>query len=463
MKASSKSAKSPRPTRSTDSTGQRLRSIGESLNRISRELLTASRSSREISSARLDQLEMGSAVLRELTRTGPPLPSTPTPTPPQPQSLSLGPVSISPEGTRVTLPGGSSVTLDEKGVSVDVPAVGNVHLGGNGVVVTRPDGGKVGVGTDGSVTLPGGSVVRPPSLPTDGGAPGGSGFSFPMPSFEFKPMPISIQIPELVVKPLPISIPMLELCSKPFSFPISFPTFPGLPSSFPPGLPSSFPWPELNFPAGYDPAQWSSLSLVHGRRDAALAAALARALQLWKTRARFDALRVTAASAFGSPGCFTGPDLEALLRGEIAGAAVEDRPLFQAMALAVSKNVRRWAEHVTVPGLPWYPIFVAYPGPEAPPTPNIPTPIALCPSASLGQLIVPTEIETAIRTEFTSQGGDGHAVPALTPLCVRLALVLAHWLATYQVMGVFGRGPVPSFAPPAVPVGPVINGVAASM
>jgi hypothetical protein len=35
---------------------------------------------------------------------------------------------------------------------------------------------------------------------------------------------------------------------------------------------------------------------------------------------------------------------------------------------------------------------------------------------------------------------------------------IASWMPTQMVTGVLGRGPVPVFAPPYVPVGPVIGG-----
>ena len=52
-----------------------------------------------------------------------------------------------------------------------------------------------------------------------------------------------------------------------------------------------------------------------------------------------------------------------------------------AVAKGVSKCYKDWQDQVTVPGLPWYPAFAAFPGPMAPPMPNIPVPLIACPSS----------------------------------------------------------------------------------
>lgn len=47
-----------------------------------------------------------------------------------------------------------------------------------------------------------------------------------------------------------------------------------------------------------------------------------------------------------------------------------------------------------------------------------------------------------------------------TPLAAMIAPPFLAWLGAQMVTGVLGHGPVPSFAPPHSPVGPVMGGEA---
>jgi hypothetical protein len=111
---------------------------------------------------------------------------------------------------------------------------------------------------------------------------------------------------------------------------------------------------------------------------------------------------------------------------------------------------------VKVPGLPWYPAFAAMPSPVAPPTPNIP-----CPFAALTQ--VPVSISASVlKAQMVGMLGD-----PLAPFHQQLFESIADafekcynlWTVSTMVTNVLGTGPVPTFAPPYVPVGPVVGGV----
>jgi len=56
----------------------------------------------------------------------------------------------------------------------------------------------------------------------------------------------------------------------------------------------------------------------------------------------------------------------------------------------------------------------------------------------------------------------GGATPLSTPFFDAIAAgfdaVVSLWLPAQQVTNVLGKGPVPTFAPPYVPVGPVVMG-----
>ncbi|MDN3722343.1 hypothetical protein QW131_31845 [Roseibium salinum] len=190
----------------------------------------------------------------------------------------------------------------------------------------------------------------------------------------------------------------------------------------------------------------------------AIKPAIKSAVDLWKSTAHFTDLKIMAVSAIGTPGCLDGMSLEPHIRShaKIQALTGPAREMANGIAEAFSDSFYLWQDAVTVPGLPWYPAFAAYPGPAAPPMPNVPAPLVTCVSSKSSKLVLPSELASTItqalpaslssKTDFINRVAGGLAISATT------------WLASAQVMLVMGFGPVPSFAPPYVPVGPVING-----
>jgi len=113
--------------------------------------------------------------------------------------------------------------------------------------------------------------------------------------------------------------------------------------------------------------------------------------QMWKLQAKFQNLKVMAIAAMGTPGCLDGPELESLIKQAPSCAAFTGNMAKHrdAVATGVSKAFKNWQGQVTVPGLPWYPAFAAFPGPMAPPMPNIPMPLICCVSAKMTDIILP--------------------------------------------------------------------------
>ena len=90
---------------------------------------------------------------------------------------------------------------------------------------------------------------------------------------------------------------------------------------------------------------------------------------MWKLQAKFKDLKVNALTALGTPGCLDGPELESLIKNAPMCAAFTGNKAKHrdAVAKGVSQCFKKWQDKVMVPGLPWYPAFVAFPGPMAPP------------------------------------------------------------------------------------------------
>lgn len=185
---------------------------------------------------------------------------------------------------------------------------------------------------------------------------------------------------------------------------------------------------------------------------------------MWKLQAKFQDLKVMGPCAIGAPGCLQGPELEGLIKMFPGCAAwIGNKAKWRdAIAKGVSQCFKKWQDQVMVPGLPWYPAFVAFPGPMAPPMPNIPMPLIACPSPMMTEIVMPMSLASAM--ESALDGGikkddtDKHRDALFDAVATVLALSFMLWLPSQQVMLVMGKGPIPTFAPPFVPVGPVMMG-----
>lgn len=187
------------------------------------------------------------------------------------------------------------------------------------------------------------------------------------------------------------------------------------------------------------------------------------AIGLWKLQAGFERLTIMASTAVGKPGCLKGLTLENPMKispkaNQLRGDA---RKVLEAAAKGISTSFKAWQDKVTVPGLPWYPAFAAWPGPQAPPTLNVPMPLITCTSANQAKMVIPQTLKTAMVGKLESTikrryPKQGEAI--LEAAAQQVALKFLIWTSSQQITQVKGYGPVPTFAPPYVPVGPVVNG-----
>lgn len=185
---------------------------------------------------------------------------------------------------------------------------------------------------------------------------------------------------------------------------------------------------------------------------------------MWKLQAKFKDLKVMSVSAIGAPGCLDGPELESNIKNAPQCAAFTGNKAKHrdAVAKGVSQCFKKWQDKVMVPGLPWYPAFAAFPGPMAPPMPNIPVPLIMCPSAMMAEIVSPSSMTSAM--DDALDGGlkekdpEKHYHALHDAIATVLSLAFLMWLPSQMVMLVLGKGPIPSFAPPFVPVGPVVGG-----
>jgi hypothetical protein len=185
---------------------------------------------------------------------------------------------------------------------------------------------------------------------------------------------------------------------------------------------------------------------------------------MWKLQAKFQNLQIVAVTAIGAPGCLDGPELESNIKNApmCAGWSGNKAKHRDAVAKGVSQCCKKWQDKVMVPGLPWYPAFAAFPGPMAPPMPNVPMPLIACPSAMMSEIITPDSMAKAMDDALDADLKKKDKTKQYEALHFAIATVLSLafllWLPQQQVMLVLGKGPIPTFAPPFVPVGPVMGG-----
>ncbi len=201
--------------------------------------------------------------------------------------------------------------------------------------------------------------------------------------------------------------------------------------------------------------QWTMLSR-------AASAAARNEAQEWLRQAYIDGKRckITGPAATGTPGVVKSryrfqKKIQVAL--EIAGAS---KAIAAAWDKAFKESWEHWAKKTTIPALPFYPAFSAFPGAQAPSMPNVPVPLGSLISSGSSAMAPPvlaqkvlSQLGSVAKHQKVKNAANGFA----SDLSKRFATCMAGC-----VMGtVMGSGPVPSFAPPAVPFGPVLNGTCA--
>jgi hypothetical protein len=182
--------------------------------------------------------------------------------------------------------------------------------------------------------------------------------------------------------------------------------------------------------------------------------AICSAWSQWQTAATMVGVVINAVTAMG--GQIVGPPWTPLILASAPKSTPMEMKYSNVIAQVIGTAWLSFTATVKVTGMPWYPAFAAVPSPVAPPAPNIP-----CPFAALTQ--VPVSIScNVLKMQMVGQLGDPQA-PFNQELFESIADAFEKtynlWKVSTMVTNVLGTGPVPTFAPPYVPVGPVVGGV----
>lgn len=192
-------------------------------------------------------------------------------------------------------------------------------------------------------------------------------------------------------------------------------------------------------------------------------AAFALAVNEWILGAYVQGGWVRGSHAELTPGSLkSNVDVEARVAHALKAAHIPDA-LASVLARELGGAWREWADgfRLEMPGA--YPKLAAVPSPSAPPT-SAATPYPLARASSAGEPrltagVLGPRLVSALRAaagrELSREAGlEG----VIRELATWVEGSFRDWKLNAQIVGVMGKGPIPSFAPPYVPVGPVVMG-----
>lgn len=177
------------------------------------------------------------------------------------------------------------------------------------------------------------------------------------------------------------------------------------------------------------------------------------AVETWQGAATINGVRINGAIATAPPGCVTGPGISGLVFVMSPQRTEEERVFTAAISTALGAAWSSYTSSIRVAGLTWYPSFASFPGPMAPPTPNVPCSLSLLRQSAAS--LIPPVLAPAIAVRAMAVPGNWEIADAVASWFLSYFL---SWSYRVQVKMVLGSGPVPSYSPPAVMAGPVVEG-----
>jgi len=208
----------------------------------------------------------------------------------------------------------------------------------------------------------------------------------------------------------------------------------------------------------YHTDQQKMLHAKYGSFLDGISDAICSAWSTWQSAATLVGVVVNAVVAAG--GQCVGPPLTPLILAQGPKGSPMEMKYTRAVATVIGTSWLTYTTGLKVKAMPWYPAFAAFPSPVAPPTPNIPCPVIAISSAA--QAVS----KNAMKQQMIAQLADPKAPyhkELFDAICDAFEKCHTIWEASTMVTNVLGTGPIPTFAPPYVPVGPVVGGMANMM
>jgi hypothetical protein len=182
--------------------------------------------------------------------------------------------------------------------------------------------------------------------------------------------------------------------------------------------------------------------------------AICQAWSTWQSTAVLTGVLINGPIA--SVGQVVGPPWTPLILASGPKTSPAELKYTTTIANVIGTSWLAYTASIKIPGLPWYPAFAAMPSPVAPPTPNIPTPVI---ALTQGATLVSAQ---TLSPQMIAQHGDPRAQyhrELFDCVCDAFEKCFTIWQASTMITNVLGFGPVPTFAPPVAPAGPVVGGM----
>lgn len=189
----------------------------------------------------------------------------------------------------------------------------------------------------------------------------------------------------------------------------------------------------------------------------AMLTASRQAISSWIGSAGIAGIVVTGPVASG--GAIASPvDVKTSIRNALTGAGMASSAA-DGIASVIAERWIAWGAGFRIPGLPFYPSFAAVPAPIAPPTANATFKVAAGTSAG-GDALKAGNLASAIKSRIGSAASEPGAGTAIDQFASNFESRFNAWRNSCDMRNIMGGGPVPTFAPPLTPVGPVVGGAA---
>lgn len=183
-------------------------------------------------------------------------------------------------------------------------------------------------------------------------------------------------------------------------------------------------------------------------------AALCDAVGQWMNMVMIAGAMITGPTCMVLPGNFTPVPILPFFMASAPMDTPQKMRFSNAIGQAFAMGWTAWSAGLM--GTLMYPAFAAFPGPMAPPTPNVPLPLITF--TSPGEAMMSP---SSLSSQMMGLLGDPTAAFAqelFDAISQAWSTVFPMWRGSTMVTNVLGMGPIPTFAPPFVPVGPVMGG-----
>lgn len=185
-----------------------------------------------------------------------------------------------------------------------------------------------------------------------------------------------------------------------------------------------------------------------------ICSAICSAWSQWQSLAMFAGSLHNATVVSILPGNLQGPPLFTLIFASAPKATPQELKYSKAIAQAVGTAWQTWQVGflATLQCAP----HAVFPGPMGPPTPTVPMPVATGSSPGEAGLS-----DSALKGMMVANLGDPQALhhqELFDAIAKAVKSCFDTWKTSTQMSNIMALGPIPTFAPPFVPCGPVVAG-----